>query len=903
MAIHLICTPQGHWGIRGQLSSEQGGIRNESLLGLSQGDMGQAQACLFLLGEGLECAYEAGFSWLRGFLGEAFSLWLKQGGVGELFFESGSEISLLLSRWKEKIPPLIGEEYVSIALMQHTLIILHERIGLELLWKEVSLSSWAETINEHWSLVGRIVLHLADVGQGGERPFAFLATYAEGLSASGRPLHIPLGRVLLNPQRTAEEKTRLIAPLRHAATTSPWLAQALSTQSFFRAEAWTIEEAYAFIQAIPVLEKAGLMTRMPASFQSRMPARVQVLVDVGKEAPSAVSGRPLWDFSLRMALNGEDLTEEEWANIQNASVGLISLRGKWVEIDAARSVALMQDWDKLRQLYGQGFPLSVAMRLMAGLGGATVSELASEEVGEPWCLVQAGQSLTNALRDLRHPPVVEEDALLNVQLRPYQQEGVAWLAALYRARLGGCLADDMGLGKTVQVIAFLSFLARWEKEPVCIVAPVTLLSNWQQELRKFAPHLRVLVYHGRGVRLSKALTAQDIIVTTYSYASQREELRHIHWSVLVMDEAQQVKNPSAQQSIAMTELSATMKLALTGTPIENGLKDLWSLMNIVNPQLLGSSWTAFSRGWNALAEETRYATLRTMIAPFILRRMKSDPVVGVQLPPKTEIVQCCLLTHRQGYLYAHLAEELKKQLFALREEEAEKIALGEEPLPQGVTHPRNALIIRYMMKFKQLCNHPSLLNGDNSFESAQSGKFLRLEELAEEWALRQEKVLVFTQFREMIAPLERLLTHVYGVSGLVMHGGHSQTQRAASVLKFQQEEGPPFFVLSLKTAGTGLTLTQATHVVHFDRWWNPAVENQASDRTYRLGQTKPVFIHKFITPATVEEKIHAMLEKKSALAQEMLETAEFGKKEGWDAELSTFSDEELVAFFSPEIEF
>jgi non-specific serine/threonine protein kinase len=455
---------------------------------------------------------------------------------------------------------------------------------------------------------------------------------------------------------------------------------------------------------------------------------------------------------------------------------------------------------------------------------------------------------------------------LRATLRPYQQVGVNWLWFLSELGLGACLADDMGLGKTVQVLALL--LAQGERGPSLLVLPASLLANWKSELQRFAPSLTALCLHPSEMNRDtlaalaadpeKALASVDVVLTTYGMVQRQEWLKKTDWNLIVLDEAQAIKNPATRQSREVKGLSGRARIALTGTPVENRLSDLWSLFDFISPGLLGSA-SRFKQFVHALEghEPPSYAPLRTLVQPYILRRLKTDRSVIADLPDKVEMPAWCGLSKVQARLYG---EAVKSLAHALKEQR------------EGMK--RRGLILSTLMRFKQICNHPGQALGDGDFAEERSGKFVRLRELVEEIASRQEKVLVFTQFREMTEPLAAFLTQIFGRPGLVLHGGTPVAERKKLVDRFQQEEGPPFFVLSLKAGGTGLNLTAAGHVIHFDRWWNPAVENQATDRAFRIGQKKNVMVHKFVCKGTVEEKIDALIAAKADLATELLEGAE-----------------------------
>jgi non-specific serine/threonine protein kinase len=395
--------------------------------------------------------------------------------------------------------------------------------------------------------------------------------------------------------------------------------------------------------------------------------------------------------------------------------------------------------------------------------------------------------------------------------------------------------------------------------------PASLLGNWRAEARRFAPSLKLTFLHPAETerhtleRIAKSpeqnLRQTDLVITTYAMLTRQDWLTQMDWRLLILDEAQTIKNPSTHQCKAVKKLSAQARIALTGTPVENRLGDLWSLFDFLNPGLLGSAnvFKSFIKSLVA-REENRFAPLRKLVGPYVLRRLKTDRSIIADLPEKTETTRFCHLTKTQIGLYEQTVRQLQSAL-----QNADGIA-------------RRGLVLQTLMRLKQVCNHPSQLVGDGNYVAADSGKLLRLGEVCEELAQRQEKVLVFTQFREIIDALADHLAAVFGRTGLVLHGGTTVKKRKTLVEQFQRDDGPPFFILSLKAGGTGLNLTAASHVIHFDRWWNPAVENQATDRAFRIGQKRNVLVHKFVTSGTIEERIDAMIAEKRQIAAEILDT-------------------------------
>jgi SNF2 family DNA or RNA helicase len=593
-----------------------------------------------------------------------------------------------------------------------------------------------------------------------------------------------------------------------------------------------------------------------------------------------------------VSLDGEILTLEEINKLLASTHGLALLRGKWVEVDPTRLRATLDKFQAIERLSEkEGVPFGQAMRLLAG---AEIGAAASAAPTAQWAHVQAGPWLAGALEGCRSPEGlarVDPGAALQATLRPYQQTGVRWLYLLTQLDLGACLADDMGLGKTIQVLALLLVLGQRTKgaaetTPSLLVAPASLLANWALEAARFTPGLKILVAHPsflpadelRSMNANR-LAATDLVVTSYATLLRLGWIGETHWRLVVLDEAQVVKNPNTKQAKAVKSLSAKGRIVLTGTPIENNLRDLWSIFDFVNPGLLGSP-KAFANFVKALASQPHvsYAPLRRLVQPYILRRLKSDKSIIADLPDKTEIKAFCHLTRKQAALYQAAVAELEERL----KQSGDGIA-------------RRGLVLSFLMRLKQICNHPTQWLRDGTYDEEDSGKFARLREIAETIGSRQEKLLVFTQFKEIIPPVEKLLGAAFGRPGLVLHGETPVARRKELVKKFQEDERTPFFVLSIKAGGAGLNLTSASHVVHFDRWWNPAVENQATDRAYRIGQKRNVLVHKFICRGTIEDRIDQLIESKRQLAEDFLGA-------GGEINLTEMNDRELLSLVALDLD-
>ena len=724
---------------------------------------------------------------------------------------------------------------------------------------KVGLQAFLTTLNRAWNLVGRVHFNLAENRRDPDQPFAFMATYTTRLSAQAKAQHVPLGQALREYAGAAnrDKLLSLLLPVQRAAEHCAWLKPMIDAGDIFHPLRWGPTEASRFLQSVPELESAGVVVRMPVSWRASRPARPQVTATVGSRAPSAVGLDGLLDFQMGVMLDGEPLTEVEVATLLAGTENLVLLRGQWVEVDRARLQRTMEQFHAAEELAARdGLTFAEAMRMLAG-AGVTRDDPAATDTG--WARVTAGPWLEQTLKELRAPDGdgVDPGPALRGTLRPYQKAGTRWMHLLAGLGLGACLADDMGLGKTIQVLSLLLVeQARGARpRPSLLVAPASLLANWAAEIEKFAPGLKAVIVHPSAMPADqvKAFTAEqasdyDLAITSYGSLLRIPVFAEADWRFVILDEAQAIKNPNARQTKAAKALKARARIALTGTPVENHLGDLWSIFDFINPGLLGNA-KQFTRYTKRLAERTHnpYGPLRELVRPYILRRMKTDKSVIADLPDKTEIKALCGLSRRQAALYGQAVEDLAKSLEA----------------SAGIQ--RKGIVLAMLMRLKQVCNHPSQWLNDNVWAEEDSGKWARLREIAEVVAARQEKMLVFTQFREMTGPLATFLGQIFGRTGMVLHGETAVKNRKTLVQRFQDDEAVPFFVLSLKAGGTGLTLTAASHVVHFDRWWNPAVENQATDRAFRIGQKKNVLVHKFICRGTVEEKIDALIEFEAGL--------------------------------------
>jgi SNF2 family DNA or RNA helicase len=636
----------------------------------------------------------------------------------------------------------------------------------------------------------------------------------------------------------------------------------------------SVDEAYAFLREVgPLLEGSGFGVLVPPWWNkpsARLGVRAKLKADANIVGKGILNLNALVAFDWELALGDEPLSREEFQRLAALKMPLVRVRGQWVMLQPDEIEAAIAFWEKKRQ--------QDQITLRDALGMALGAE--QEVGGLPLHGVQASGWLDDLLKQLQTDDQLQELSPPRDfvgTLRPYQVHGYSWLAFLRKWGLGACLADDMGLGKTIQAIVLLLREREGAEDgipPALVICPTSVVGNWKREINRFAPGLRVMVHHGsdraKGEGFAAAAQAHDVVISTYGLVRRDvDDLKQITWSDVILDEAQNIKNPHAKQTQAVRSLGAANRIALTGTPVENRLSELWSIMQFLNPGFLGSQTgfrQAFALPIERYQDPDAIERLKGLVGPFIMRRVKTDPTVIQDLPDKLEMKVYCDLTAEQVTLYEAVVKESLERVNSADEE--------------GIQ--RRGVVLGALMRLKQVCNHPAQFLGDGSALPGRSGKLDRLGEMLEEALSVGDRALVFTQFAEMGHMLRAYLRSLFGVEVLFLHGGTPQKRRDRMVARFQRGHDAPIFILSLKAGGTGLNLTAANHVFHFDRWWNPAVENQASDRAFRIGQTRDVQVHKFICAGTLEERIDALIESKKALAESVV-----GAGRRWLTELST----------------
>jgi superfamily II DNA or RNA helicase len=702
---------------------------------------------------------------------------------------------------------------------------------------------------------------------------SLLVPATEVWNTAGRSLE-QLGRAFRDPQES------LLEALGRAARLYEPIASALQQT---KPESLELEPAVAWTflaEGAPLLAEAGFGVIVPGELTNSGRRRLRLRLRVGGKtkiagAVGSAAGLGLDELlavDWQAVIGDHALSARELAALAKQKAPLVRFRGAWVAVDPHELS------DIQRRIEAGPGQMTVREAVQAALAG----EIQHEQLS---ATVTASGSLADMLERLRHAAAsdLRAPAALNATLRHYQERGLAWLSTMSSLGLGACLADDMGLGKTMQLLAFL--LRRREQapgdsRPALLVAPTSVIGNWEREVERFAPSLAVFAHYGSERARSVAEFPRDpgsLVITSYGLLRRDAALlAGVDWSVVLLDEAQNIKNAASATASAARALRASQRFALTGTPVENRLAELWSILEFANPGLLGSL-ELFRRTFAVPIErygnDEAAARLRRIVSPFILRRLKSDPAILQDLPAKLEMKVVCTLTREQATLYRAVVDEEMRRIEAA----------------DGIE--RKGRVLALLTFTKQICNHPAQYLAESGPLPGRSGKLARLGEMLEEALATGDKALVFTQFREMGDKLARHLEATLGREVLFLHGGTAKRARDEMVERFQQEpHGPPVFVLSVKAGGTGLNLTAASHVFHYDRWWNPAVEDQATDRAYRIGQKRTVQVHKLVCAGTVEEKIDRLLEQKRKIAAKVV-----GTGEQWITELDTGALRDLFA--------
>lgn len=754
-------------------------------------------------------------------------------------------------------PYLINEQYLSVDFIKRFFKRLMEQFFIEVNKYPGDIESYmVEKMNVQ--PIGRVFFHLVE-NENDCGPFAFLATYSK--LENGKTKQIPLENSLEEYRQDNDTLLKLLATIDNVAKVDVLVAQFINSGEIFHPLGLSVAEAYRFLQEIPIYEEAGITCRIPKWFKNKQ-SQIKMKVLMKDNNKVKFGYDEILDFDINFSLDGQEITLAEIQKLIEENEGLIFLKGKWVEVNKKQLNNILEKYEMIKQELEHGVSVKDALKMQV----EDIDDDLIEYDNEEWLSKVKADLSNNQVGRIEHHG-------LNATLRPYQEQGAHWLNTMMSYNFGACLADDMGLGKTIQVLALLNNL---KGQKSLLVVPATLLNNWRLEIEKFVPSLKFYImhpsFHSNKEIKELVIDDYDVIITTYKLSAKYEVIQNKIWDLIILDEAQAIKNPGAKQTKGIKQLQAKNRIALTGTPIENKLLDLWSLFDFLNPGLLGTI-KEFKDYLGKLEQSKEgYSRLKQLTSLFILRRLKTDKQIITDLPDKIEMKEYAGLSKQQLALYKQLVDELQYKLMN----------------SEGIQ--RKGLVLASLLKCKQICNHPDLYLGVDTYKESDSGKFGRLKELCQDIYEKKEQVLVFTQFKEMVEPLARFLETIFNQEGLMLHGSLSVKKRNEMVKQFQSNRYIPFMVLSIKAGGVGLNLTKANHVIHFDRWWNPAVENQATDRAFRIGQKKNVLVHKFVCVNTIEEKIDKLLEEKNKLSDEVI-----GTKETWISELS---NDELMDLFS-----
>lgn len=740
-----------------------------------------------------------------------------------------SELDELLAT----VPFIAGKEFVTKQWLRNQADIYYEYYVSEASAFDGSQREFLATKGITVFIPSRIYFHLVENKDRDEYPFAFMASYTK--SKEGKIVHYPLKNAIREFKNNYVELNRLIEGITLASKESLFVAKYMENGDIYFPIKMGEREAYEFLKDVPIFEKCGIVCRIP-KWSREKDSSIRIDIDDKKELSKGYFNQfVLNDFTPKLIYHGFEITVEEARRLLQRSEGLEIIKGRWIENNHKDLVKLLEEYEDLS---ADGTTLLELLKIKAGIGNRVNDEVPNIEFSRSdWINLLIGKTYD----DVRDGYVANR---LDSILRPYQKDAFSWLWGMSRLGFGVCLADDMGLGKTIEVLSFLSKF-REEKSDghVLIIVPVTLIANWKSEVGKFTPDMDIYVLRGNNVP-KEGNYGGFITISTYQTVSNSQYVSQMKWDVVILDEAQAIKNYYTSQTRKIKSLKSDMRIAMTGTPIENNVMELWSIFDFLNPGLLGSR-EEFKAVYK---QENAHKRIKGLIQPFVLRRVKTDKSIISDLPDKNEIDVSINLTKEQIVLYRKAVDNMNSAISRTK-----------------TNQERQIIVLSSVMKLKQICNHPSQYYGRDFYEPEASGKFIVLKDICETIYDKREKVLVFTQFREIIPALDELLKSIFKKKGATIDGSTSMKKREEYVNSFQTGDCP-YMILSLKTAGVGLNLTAATNVIHFDRWWNPAVENQATDRAYRIGQKHNVNVFKFISANTIEEVIDNMLKNKQSLA-------------------------------------
>ena len=757
--------------------------------------------------------------------------------------EAPSEIELpdpVIVSLANNVPYVLGSQYVNTTWVRKQVQLLNQAYITACVSSGESPCVFFTRRGQNVVIPSRIYFHLVENKQRDIYPFAFLATYT--VFINGKATHAPLKNAL-SEIRDKQDLRALIKSINEISEHSSFIKRLRDSGDIFYPVKFTDEEAYSFLKECTLYEQHGVICRIPAWYNDNINS-IKVDLDEKKlYQPGFLNKAVINALTPQMIYHGIPISVDEAKALLSRKEGLEQVKGRWVENNHQQLEAMLAEYESL---IGGGTTLLDIIRNKSGFASkkANSASVNFEFSREDFVEQFLGRAISSAV-------VAPVPTAFSQILRHYQVDAYNWLYALKGLGMGACLADDMGLGKTVEVLAFLKRMQEEGASRVLIIVPATLVDNWRHEVIKFAPNMAPFVLR-RSNEPNGDMVLSFLTICTYQTAVKSEYISRVTWDAVILDEAQAIKNYYTAQAKKVKTLNSTIRVAMTGTPIENNLVELWSIFDFLNPGLLGNRQEFISLYTRLKMRPDGYRDLKALINPFILRRVKTDKAIISDLPEKNEIDVTVTLTKEQIVLYKKVVEAMNASIRRIRDRREEKI-----------------IVLTSLMKLKQVCNHPSQYYGDSYYDPQQSGKFMELRRICETINEKNEKVLVFTQFKEIIPPLNELLESVFFQKGFCIDGSTSMKKRDEYVQGFQAGLAP-YMILSLKTAGVGLNLTAAQNVIHFDRWWNPAVENQATDRAYRIGQQNNVTVYKFISANTIEEVINSMLMNKQELADLMI---------------------------------
>ena len=726
---------------------------------------------------------------------------------------------------------------------------------------EATLSSYLPSFN----VADRTYFHLVETNEE-KYPFGFFTSYTTLIN--NKVKHMPLSYALEEFKGKDKQLLHLLSVIFKASSKSKLLSNLIEEGQLFNPTYLKTDEAYDLLKNSQYFKECGIGFRFPSWWKKKN--KIHTSATIGNKMNRGISMKYLLSVDLNFVLENQTLSEKEIKELLEFEEGLINFKGKWIEIDHKALKKLLDSYKKFEEEYGNGINFKDYLKLQKQDNNE--EEILDELEFNNGMWLEEFKSHTQ--KNCETLPLSNN---FNGILRKYQKDGYYWLNQMMSLGFGSCLADDMGLGKTVQILALISSLFDKNKiKNVLLVVPASLVGNWIAEKDKFTPSISIFVLKDKEELLKEMdYSKKGLYITTYSMVDLRESIINQKWDVVILDEAQAIKNSNTKQSKAIKSLNCNNRIVMTGTPIENSLMDIWSLFDFINPGLLGNK-NEFKKIISKTKDNPKiYSSLRTVMEPFILRRLKTDRTIIKDLPKKIESDYYVELSKKQVLIYKKLNEQIEKSLL-----ENEGIA-------------KKGLILSSILKSKQICNHPSQFLKDDSFKEKDSGKFLALRQIVETVKEKKEKVLVFTQYKAMVKPLEQYLSSIFESEGLSIDGSVNSNERTKRVNSFNNDGNYPFMVITIKAGGTGLNLTSANHVIHFDRWWNPSVENQATDRAFRIGQKKVVNVYKFICSGTIEDKINEIILSKKELSTKIIG----GGEESTVSWITQMDNSELLELF------